>query len=72
MWCVYQKHCEQCARSNVTVAPALNYLPLSLFAQVHKTLVFHEPNSSDVSPEFTLKPELVYKDGTNVMGENIA
>ena len=45
-------------------------LPLSV--QVHKTIVFHEPNSSNVSPEFTLKPELVYKDGTNVMGENTA
>ena len=45
---------------------------LPLFAQVHKPIVFHEPNSSDVSPEFTLKPQLVYKDGTNVMGENLA
>ncbi|GFG32474.1 hypothetical protein Cfor_04313 [Coptotermes formosanus] len=38
------------------------------FVAVHKPLVFHEPNSSDVSPEFTLQPQLVYKDGTNVMG----
>jgi hypothetical protein len=44
----------------------------SLFAQVHKPLVFHELNSSDDSPEFILKPQLVYKDGTNVMGEKLA
>jgi hypothetical protein len=43
-----------------------------LFAQVHKPLVFHEPNSSDDSPVFILKPQLVYKDGTNVMGEKFS
>jgi hypothetical protein len=41
----------------------------SLSAQVHKPLVFHEPNTSDDKAEFILKPQLVYKDGTNVMGE---
>ncbi|XP_069696629.1 excitatory amino acid transporter-like isoform X1 [Periplaneta americana] len=38
------------------------------YKKVNKPLVFHEPNSSDDSPGFILKPQLVYKDGTNVMG----
>lgn len=38
------------------------------YKKVHKPIVFHEPNSSDSSSVFILKPQLVYKDGTNVMG----
>ncbi|KAJ9593253.1 hypothetical protein L9F63_015199, partial [Diploptera punctata] len=38
------------------------------YKKVSKPIVFHEPNSTDDSPGFILKPQLVYKDGTNVMG----
>ncbi|XP_069696625.1 excitatory amino acid transporter-like isoform X1 [Periplaneta americana] len=36
--------------------------------EVNKALLSHELNSSNDSPDFILKPELVYKDGINVMG----
>ncbi|XP_069696628.1 excitatory amino acid transporter-like isoform X3 [Periplaneta americana] len=36
--------------------------------EVNKVIVSHELNSSYDSPDFILKPELVYRDGINVMG----
>nr|CAD7592472.1 unnamed protein product [Timema genevievae] len=40
------------------------------YKKVPQALVFHGPNISGVAtPEFIMKRSLVYKDGTNVMGE---
>jgi len=49
MWCVYQKHCERCARSNVIVAPALNFLSLLRYTRqsysTNQTLPTLRPSS---------------------------
>nr|CAD7425217.1 unnamed protein product [Timema monikensis] len=40
------------------------------YKKVPQALVFHGPNNSGVTtPDFIMKRSLVYKDGTNVMGE---